>query len=229
MPVFFERYLLPLLAGIVVTVVIANAWTLTFFSRGVIALISIGGAFAIAQLVHQYNQRQPPSPAPSLSNEPVSSTPIAVVPSPSPPTGTSAIGKSQEPVSVAKFTPFVPSLPTSNAERVFVKIDPNHLHRLSKELTSLQLREITKQYTGHWARVRVPIHNVVQFSSGTLSIYYYAIKINNAVDFSVQMRFNSDWHNRLSILRIGEWVTVDGKIDELDSSEIVLENCELLQ
>jgi hypothetical protein len=161
MPVFFERYVLPLLAGILITVVIANVWELTWPARAGVAAASLICAFGVSHSVYRHSQGKAPAVAPtsaSVSPSPRSTSaatgsaaplPVAAVP-----VGHRAASK------IVPFSPFSTLTPVSTVKRIYININAKYLINIFQTVTYLNANKIIADYKGKWTRVYLPIDDI---------------------------------------------------------------------
>jgi hypothetical protein len=113
-------------------------------------------------------------------------------------------------------------------ERVFVppELTPKRLRSFYRENTSIQAAELTKNYIGQWMKVTGCLGEVIgnEFRSQvTFQHNYISLEY-----FVIFMYFREPHIDRLKILRRGDKLTVIGQIQRVESIELHLDNCELV-
>jgi hypothetical protein len=124
-------------------------------------------------------------------------------------------------LAVRVVVPLVRTPPAS--ERVFVEEAPEELLALGKDLTSLQRDKITEIYIGKWLRVSNPVRNVTSYRHGAI----VTVNIGNTQQ-QIELLFNAQWFDRVSLLMVGRNVTAIGQIQKIYRTSIELKNCELM-
>jgi len=102
-----------------------------------------------------------------------------------------------------------------------VDVSPEYLISFFADDTYIQAEKRLESYIGHWIPVRDV--EVVDISQSTTATLYVTTK--NAV----LLTFNVEWKSRLSVLRKGTKINVNGQIDSVSQFNILhLRNCEIL-
>ena len=105
---------------------------------------------------------------------------------------------------------------------VMVEVTPEYLWRLCEGRTSTQAEHLISDYIGKWMPVSGPLGDVkpsgqvtFQHTPGTHTVIY--------------MYFHKKrWLTRLSALHLGENISVRGRIEKVNSLELHLETCEIV-
>jgi hypothetical protein len=181
--VFLERFILPVLAAIVVIVAITNPIGLEPMQRivGTAALLLLAGIAAYT--VHRQTHRR------------------------------SQLGQTQRPQS---------QRPQSTPERNYVDFEPGYLLSFFASHTAIQSKQMVAGYVGSWMRLSGRLGNVMQNGEAR-----WQLTFSPHVD--VFMYFNGErWRPRLTTLRLGDKIIVDGRIRDVDTLSVHLEDCEFV-
>ena len=104
---------------------------------------------------------------------------------------------------------------------VVVDVTPEYLWQLFEGRTSAQAGKLVASYIGKWMQVSGPLGDV-----GTFQVTFRNIRGTYTV---IYMYFRKkQWITRLSALTLGENITVLGRIERVNSLELHLETCELV-
>ncbi len=104
--------------------------------------------------------------------------------------------------------------------RVFLSRDEYEIARAKTEgMTSLQAAQELQNLNGKWRELRGPLFDVRQ-SSGRILVF---VRGDGAI---IGCRFDPEWADRLSRLRVGEEITLIGRIRGFHG--VRLESCELV-
>lgn len=114
--------------------------------------------------------------------------------------------------------------PPKTNKRVYVSagLTPDKLMAMCKDKTTHQAKRIVEPYLGKWMRVEGVVRDYSQYSDDLAAV---AVETNGFA--SIRFYFNDDFE-RLEMLEVGETITVDGKIKEIDSLAFHLKECEIV-
>lgn len=182
MPVFLERFVLPVLAAIVVIVAITNPVGLEPMQRviGTVILLLLAGI--AAYLVHRHNQRKPAQ-------------------------------------AVRRTKP-----PDSTPGRNYVDVEPRFLLGFFKSHTAIQANQMVAGYVGSWMRLSGSLDNVMKNGPTRWQLTFRTFGREPVFMYFTDKR----WSPRLATLRRGDKIVVDGRIREVDSVSVHLEDCEFV-
>jgi hypothetical protein len=115
--------------------------------------------------------------------------------------------------------------------RIFVDIHPRYLINFCKEHTQIQADRWLETYIGKWMCLSDEVEEVTTQSVDEICVICAVGWLNGmGEDYSLIMLFSRErWHERLSILRRGDRITVIGRIYLVTSSSFSLKDCELDQ
>jgi hypothetical protein len=103
--------------------------------------------------------------------------------------------------------------------RIIVTVTPEELVQPFEEegRTTLDASMLTERYLNKWLRWSGPVKNVSPngWVSGDIS--------NQSISFG----FDAEWIERVSMLRPGDTITVEGKIRSIEYKYVILVSCEL--
>jgi hypothetical protein len=116
---------------------------------------------------------------------------------------------------------------TQPPDRIFVDRKPRELVGLFKRETSVQAQKQAEAFYGKWLKVSGPLGDVGAWT-GNFSQVTFAYK--TFFDVTVFMMFCDCAYveNRLSVLRKGDRITVQGQIERIDPISVQLTSCELV-
>ncbi len=133
---------------------------------------------------------------------------------------------SSEPIAGPCETPQIEPSPITNERvggREFVQVSPEFLATLIARNTSVQGQRLVQGFIGKWLRVTGEVGNVAAYGDKTsvVSFYYYPRKENGPDFYAVSMWFDPTWTDRTVVLTKGTRITVEGKIRDVDSTDII--------
>ena len=139
----------------------------------------------------------------------------------------------EEPGPKAQLTP-VPlpvqpiSPPLVNQQRIFSRRTPEELVGLCEGQTEWEATERAKPHIGKWLQIEGPVGDI----SAPRSSGHIAVTIRLSDDYSRPSLFlwfdEKRWHDHLRALSVGDLITAVGKIDNITSTSVTLEDCELV-
>jgi hypothetical protein len=113
---------------------------------------------------------------------------------------------------------------SNGSERVIIDSSPESLQTLLKGHTAIQQKKITEIYIGKWLKISGPVFDVLQTSSKDTTLV--ALR-PNGLSGMAKLWFSKGWSERTSTLRVGQNVSVIGKITYISELDIELHECEL--
>jgi hypothetical protein len=113
-----------------------------------------------------------------------------------------------------------PTTKTLANGRIVVNISIPELTALHKGHTALQAKKLTGPYIGQWISVSGEVRDVIDVT------HAFGVRLQEHV-FSAFF-FSKRWRKRIELLRLGDHVTILGKISEINSTDIKVRECELL-
>lgn len=119
---------------------------------------------------------------------------------------------------------------TSLGERIIVNVTPDYLSNIFKEHVDIQAINLIKTFIGKWMKVNGTIFNIgapFRLANGS-EICSVSFESKSLTQTSVIMYFNKEWIDRLSVLKLGDKLTVLGQIEKVDRYTLTLENCEFI-
>jgi hypothetical protein len=124
--------------------------------------------------------------------------------------------------------PDVSSAPNSK-QRIFVgsEITVKYLTSLREGRTSIQSQALIDMYIGKWMRVSGNLADVLKSSPDSRHCQVTFTRTSPGLT-ELFMRFGKEWFDRLSIMTVGQDVTVVGKIEQVDAFGVHLAECELV-
>ena len=114
----------------------------------------------------------------------------------------------------------VPVLPN---KRIIVTDAPEYLAGFFENRTNIQGTKLAEPYIGKWIRISGSLSNVYEYGD------FVVIFIHKPFPSpTIEMYFGKEWIEHISVLKIGDDTKVLGKIKEISSGTVTLENCELI-
>jgi hypothetical protein len=112
-------------------------------------------------------------------------------------------------------------------ERIFVDVTPQFLVGLRKGRTTAEGARLLRPYVGKWMKLSGPVNDVSPpDTSGRPSL---VISFEEKTDrASVVMFFDQSRWERLSTLRAGQTISVQGEISDVHSSILLMLDCEII-
>lgn len=141
-----------------------------------------------------------------------------------------AKGSDREPLSSTPPTTTVPATtpPPKSGERRIVDVTPEYLVGLFKGgQTSIQAAKLAEAFIGKWIKISGPVGDVLG-STATLRQLTFADRSIYGSGQVFMMFRAREWFDRLSTLRPRDKVTVVGQLARVNSIEIELDNCEIV-
>lgn len=109
---------------------------------------------------------------------------------------------------------------TGTSPRIFVDVTPEYLASFYDQHMTIQANKLAEDYIGKWIKVAGRLGDVYP------NQVVFAYKTFGVVVF---MYFDMNkWKDRLSILKRGSRIEVNGQIQRVNAFEVHLENCELI-
>jgi len=115
-----------------------------------------------------------------------------------------------------------PSMVPASGPRIIVAATPEELMQPFREegRTTLDASVLTERYLNKWLRWSGPVRNVRPDAWVHSNVNKYQ---------SISCSFDSEWNERVSMLRPGDIITVEGQIRSIDDSYVTILHCELLE
>lgn len=119
-------------------------------------------------------------------------------------------------------------------ERRLSPRSPEELMRLTEGLTQIEAKAATIHHLGTWLKVQGTVSEVSEiFGKVRVNIrYLMPLDMDTEVTYfphrDIEAAFDKPWFGSVITLRIGDQVTVIGKIDSIYSTGICLKGCELV-
>ena len=105
-------------------------------------------------------------------------------------------------------------------------VTPDYLVGLFEQHTTVQAGKLLEPYIGRWMRVeRARVNDVEAIGSGLDADLI--VSFSNPVFPTRICVFKSDWKERLEGLRKGTYITVVGRLHQVSSGSVALQDCEL--
>jgi hypothetical protein len=113
----------------------------------------------------------------------------------------------------------------SATTRHIVDVKPEYLLSLYNEHTTAQGDLLAQPYLGKWIKysgATTNVHKHPDGDGGTL--------VGRIADYNqLYMDFSKEWIDRIIVLRRGQNVSVIGQVTRITSSQVELQNCELIE
>ncbi len=109
--------------------------------------------------------------------------------------------------------------------RVVVDVTPEYLTDLFRGLTSIQAHKLAAVYIGKWMTMAGRVADVASVSARCSSVTFDRPLIGPFVHTFFR---TEEWIDRVSFLKPGDSVTVVGRIGEVASAGVYLDDCELV-
>jgi hypothetical protein len=112
--------------------------------------------------------------------------------------------------------------------RIFVRPDitPSYLRNFYDENTRLQASKLVEPFLGKWIRVSGKMYNVSQIGEG----FHMSMQLEgeeNTTRFMF-LGFEKEQKDKVSLIRRGASISVEGKIKEVGTSDLTLSDCEIV-
>jgi hypothetical protein len=121
-----------------------------------------------------------------------------------------------------------PAPPIIRGERVIVDVTVEYLARLCKGHTTFQAEQLIKPYLDKWLKVSGIIGDFGQRASSEMELSFQEI--------GPSMWFDEEWHDRISVLKRGDRITVMGQIKAVRPllvnpalAYVRLDHCEIIE
>jgi len=101
---------------------------------------------------------------------------------------------------------------------------PSRLLSLGKGRTTLERNKITTNYIDKWLKVSGQVSDVTAYGRGAV----VTVTIGD-MQQQIELLFNAQWFERVTILMIGKNITAIGQIVAIYKRSIELKNCELME
>ena len=109
-----------------------------------------------------------------------------------------------------------------SGERVYVPLAPDELVAIGKGDTGLVADKLREPYLGKWIKVEGQVRDINRYSSGG---FYVSMDIDG--DSMLLLRFDERWGKYLETMGRDSYIVAHGKIDEIESYALTIEECEL--
>ena len=116
--------------------------------------------------------------------------------------------------------------PPEPAPRIIVDRTPEQLLANFKGVTAVQGRDRVARYIGNWLRVSGPLSNVLGTHPDSVQVTFQGrslFEYNNVYAYFREKK----WSDRLALLSPGDHIAVIGRIRDLDTQNVHLDDCEL--
>jgi hypothetical protein len=110
-------------------------------------------------------------------------------------------------------------------DKTILGITAQYLMSLYDAHTIIQGDKLTEPFRGKWIEITHAVFNVGLTAIGRHAFIAFYLDNNTRLVF---MTFEPEWINRLSIITIGQTITVRGKIDIVQQTQLHLSECELV-
>jgi hypothetical protein len=118
------------------------------------------------------------------------------------------------------------SIKTEVDRRIWVNQSLKELSSLRQGDTTLITDRLVAPYLGKWIKVDGSIENIMEGYQSV--VVFLSVPKEFTRHFNLGLRFSKDWEQYLNHLRKGESLIAAGKIVEISSGSIELQNCEVL-
>jgi hypothetical protein len=202
-PVFLERFLLPLAAALTLWLVFANSMNFDWTQRisGGLALVFF--AYFLSHTIHKTKDVKPSAPIPHKTETQATALPRE-------PSTQSAIQAS-----------------SSQSDRVFLPSDITvaYLVGIAKSNTEMQTRHIISPYLGKWMTVSGAVFDAGKHS-GRFLVTIRMGEPSAEAPF-VGAWFDPQWDEQISLLRPGSQVKITGRLTGMGYDAPTLEDAEI--
>lgn len=196
-----------------------HLWETPWFDAafGALGLLTLIGLYALASPMlglymppprSQPFWRREHSPAPSIDSVPVTSHAV---------NGSSNTSVSEVNSTASGMQP---------GERMYADVAPEDLMSFFENLTDIQGKKLAAPYIGTWMTVSGVLGDVGSSSPHSAQVTFAH---RSGQHGTVYMYFQGESRiKRLSVLRVGQQITVRGQIESVNSATVTLVNCELV-
>jgi hypothetical protein len=215
MPIFFERFCIPLCAGTIIVLGLTNPMHWDWPERIWGSILALVAAIVVSIIVHKHNQKKSDAArGPKL----VATTDRAPI-------------QHKPPVIADQVQPSAPVIQASTQlpdGKIIVGFGPKYLFDLVKHHTSVQASKLVEIYIGKWMRFSGDVGNVTLRREGMHVIVKVEDETGKKMDLTLLLLdFEKNWSERLEILGVGDRISGLGQINTVDSMSIYLGKCEL--
>lgn len=106
-----------------------------------------------------------------------------------------------------------------------IRVTPEFLTSLYKDHVTIQADRLTAAYINQWLRIAGTVNDV---SGGERTYLLFLKEYGGGLAPMVMFVFDQSWADKLHLLRRGERVVVEGRIEAIRSGGVDLSSCELV-
>jgi hypothetical protein len=106
--------------------------------------------------------------------------------------------------------------------RVVVGVSPKFLTSLYEQHMAIQSDRLAAAYIGKWMKITGRLKNVSMIGQSLMSVSFWEDTM------VIIMYFDLAWSERLTVLIRGQTISVMGKIEKINQSDLQLTDCELI-
>jgi hypothetical protein len=113
--------------------------------------------------------------------------------------------------------------------REIINVTPEEIREFARNKSLLQAQQL---YTGKWIRVFDRVGEVSRYSDPSSlrrMLLRFEGKGSDQINYALWVFFSDEWSEKLSLLSRGDAITVLCQITEINSNEIQLTHCELIE
>ena len=201
-PVFLERFVLPILAALVVLLAVTNPMRWGWTPRIIGSLGVLIGAYCTSRALHRQQHRKP-TPHP-LPNDPTRSSDRG----------------DQSKGAVTAEPP------------VHIDTQPEELIEFFRRHTHVQAEKLVAPFLHKWITVSGNLDEVLDdadFGHVAAMIKRTIESKGEEITINVWMRFPRSWLDQLAMLKRGDPITVSGQLAFVNAGKVQLERCQLVR
>jgi len=111
--------------------------------------------------------------------------------------------------------------PTTSNDKITVDVSVDYLVGLCSGLTTLQAEQLTRPYIKKWMTASGIIEDLGQRSADEIGLLFEHSYLS--------VWFDKEWHDRLSVLKRGDRITIRGQIITVKINAVRLDHCEIIE
>lgn len=218
MPVFFERFVLPVMATLLIGVALMNPLQLAQNERLAIGAAALICAFFAARYI---------SAAGKKSNLPVQVIPTAI-PVELSVTATVVQQITEQPAQIHAAST---TLSTDIDREKYISLDLQHLENIFEHHTAIQTNKLLDVYKGKLTRIGGTVFDVSGGGKDNVRVTLETLDGSSRDKrpwYHVSLTICPEQSHTAEVLRKKQHVTVDGEISEIDDTTLRLKNCKFI-
>lgn len=118
---------------------------------------------------------------------------------------------------------YIPDVMRSSNASVYLDLPPDELMEIGKDETSLVADKLREPYLGKWIKVEGKVDNISRYPMGK-----FAVTIEIGDLSQVRFLFDERWGEYLETMGKNFYIVAQGKIDDIRSYELRIEESELV-